>query len=98
MNDFIHAIDGFNTFQVWYTDTDSLYINEESYYKLQGLGYVGNELGQGKNDNKGGAFISMAIFAGPKMKYCELTDGSTSISFKGIYKDTITKDMFLQIL
>jgi len=101
MNDIVHAIDGFNTFKIWYTDTDSLYIDQISYLKLQELGYVGDALGQGKNDNKSGGVINYAIFAGPKMKYCEIVSPSgeteISVSFKGIQRGTemLSRDVFL---
>ncbi len=87
MNDFIHAIDGFKQFKVWYTDTDSLYIDEDSYYKLMSMGFVGESLGQGKNDN-GQSKIVKAYFVGPKQKYSLLEDQcgalEHSISFKGV--------------
>lgn len=102
MNEYIHAIDGFNQFKVWYTDTDSIYIDEDSYYKLMSLGYVGDALGQGKNDN-GNNIIIKAYFAGPKQKYCILQNQmtgqlSTSISFKGVASSNITEDDFIQIM
>ena len=50
MNNFIHAIDGFKTQQVYYTDTDSLFISGEALKKLDQAGYCGKKLGQGKND------------------------------------------------
>ena len=53
MNEFVQKIDGFNQFKVWYTDTDSLYIQQDAYKELDKLGFVGTELGQGKNDYKG---------------------------------------------
>lgn len=50
MNNFIHAINGFKELKVYYTDTDSLYISGESVSLLEKAGYVGSNLGQGKND------------------------------------------------
>ena len=69
MNTFIHAIDGFYTNDVYYTDTDSLYIENEHWDKLDKAGLVGKNLLQGKNDYKdGGNFYG--LFLAPKIKYC----------------------------
>ena len=50
MNKFIHAINGFYTNDVYYTDTDSLYIENKHWDKLDKAGLVGKGLLQGKND------------------------------------------------
>ena len=50
MNNFIHAIDGFKQPKVYYSDTDSLFIEQDSLNKLKQLGYYGKNFGQGKND------------------------------------------------
>lgn len=50
MNNFIHAINGFNQWKVYYTDTDSLFIPQSSYEILKQKGFVGNDNFQGKND------------------------------------------------
>ena len=50
MNNFIHAIDGFNNFRVYYTDTDSIYIKRKYLELLDKSGYIGKLNGQGKND------------------------------------------------
>ena len=50
LNNFIHAIDGFYTNDVFYTDTDSLYIGNKHWDKLYKAGLVGKNLLQGKND------------------------------------------------
>ena len=50
LNNFIHAIDGFYTNDVYYTDTDSLYIESKHWDKLDKAGLVGKNLLQGKND------------------------------------------------
>ena len=69
MNNFIHAINGFYTNDVYYTDTDSLYIENKHWDKLEKAGLVGKNLLQGKNDYKdGGIFYS--LFLAPKIKYC----------------------------
>ena len=69
MNNFIHAINGFYTNDVYYTDTDSLYIENKHWDKLDRAGLVGKGLLQGKNDYKDGG-IFYALFLAPKIKYC----------------------------
>ena len=69
MNNFIHAIDGFYTNDVYYTDTDSLYIENKHWEKLEKAGLVGKNLLQGKNDYKDGG-IFYGLFLAPKIKYC----------------------------
>lgn len=61
----VEAIDGFNTLAVYYTDTDSLYISVEDLNKLDALGYVGGDFGQGKSETSPHT-IKKAIFLGPK--------------------------------
>ena len=69
MNNFIHAISGFYTYDVHYTDTDSLYMENKQWDKLDKAGLVGKGLYQGKNDYKeGGTFYG--LFLAPKIKYC----------------------------
>ena len=69
MNNFIHAIDGFYTNYVYYTDTDSLYIENKHWEKLEKAGLVGKNLLQGKNYYKDGG-IFYGLFLAPKIKYC----------------------------
>ena len=69
MNNFIHAIGGFYTNDVYYTDTDSLYIENKHWDKLDKAGLVGKNLLQGKNDYKDGC-IFYGLFLAPKIKYC----------------------------
>ena len=69
MNNFIHAINGFYTNDVYYTDTDSLYIENKHWDKLSEAGLVGKNLRQGKNDYKDGG-IFYGLFLAPKIKYC----------------------------
>ena len=62
MNNFIHAIDGFHTNDVYYTDTDSLYIENKHWEKLDKAGLFGKNLLQGKNDYKsGGVFYGLFL-------------------------------------
>ena len=69
MNNFIHAINGFYTNDVYYTDTDSLYIENKHWDKLDKAGLVGNNLLQGKTDYKDGG-IFYGLFLAPKIKFC----------------------------
>ena len=65
MNNFIHAINGFYTKDVYYGDTDSVYIENKHWDKLDKAGLVGKNLVQGKNDSKvGGIFYT--LFLAPK--------------------------------
>ena len=69
MNNFIHAIGGFYTNDIYYTDTDAIYIESKHWNKLDKAGLVGKELLQGKNDYKdGGKFYG--LFLAAKIKYC----------------------------
>ena len=55
MNDFMHAIDGFFTNDVYYGDTDSLYIKNNYWDKLNACRLIGKNRLQGKNVYKEGA-------------------------------------------
>ena len=48
MNNFIHAINGFYTNDVYYTDTDSLYIENIYWDNLDKAGLAGKDLLQAK--------------------------------------------------
>ena len=69
MNNFTHLFNGFYTNDVYYTDTDSLYIENKHWEKLDKAGLVGKGLLQGKNDYKDGG-IFYGLFLAPKKKYC----------------------------
>ena len=69
MNNFIQANDRFYTNEVYYTDTDSLYIENKHWDKVDEAGLVGKILLQGKNDYKDGG-IFHGLFLAPKIKYC----------------------------
>ena len=69
MNNFVEVVDRFKTNNVFYQDTDSLYIGTKHWDILNEAGFVGSILGQGKNDyNDGGIFFG--LFLAPKTKYC----------------------------
>ena len=67
MNNFLYAIAGFYKNDVYYTDTDSLYIESKLWEKLNNAGLVGKKLLQGKNDCKDGG-IFYALFLAPNIK------------------------------
>ena len=52
MNNFKQAIDGFYSNDVYYTDTDSLYIENKNWDKLDKAGLVGKNRLQCENDYK----------------------------------------------
>ena len=67
MNNFEQAIIGFYTYDVYYTDTDSLYIKNNHLNKLNEAGLVVENRLQGRNDYKDGG-IWYALFLAPKIK------------------------------
>ena len=68
MNKFIREIIGFYRNNIYYTDTDSLYIEKKYRNVLDKANLVGEELCQGKNDYKSrGVFYG--LFLAPKIKY-----------------------------
>ena len=86
MNNIIHAIDGFYSNDVYYTDTDSSYIDYKHWAKLDKDGLSGKNRLQGKNDYKEGG-IWYGLFLAPKLKFC-LTKNNFGIiaehkTFKG---------------
>ena len=86
MNNFIHAIDGFYSNDVYYTDTDSLYIENKHWDKLKEKNLVDKNLLQGKNDyGDGGIFYG--LFLAPKIKYCSTINKFCIIDEKNASKD-----------
>ena len=73
MNKFIIEINFFYENNIYYTDTDSLYIEKKYWDVLDKANLVGEDLCQGKNDNKTGG-IFYGLFLGAKIKYCLLID------------------------
>ena len=86
MNKFIGEINGFYENNIYYTDTDSLYIEKKYWDVLDKANLVGDELCQGKNDYKTGG-IFYALYLAPKIKYCLTIDNYGIIqehkTFKG---------------
>ena len=69
MNNFIKAFDGFFGNDVHYSDTDSVYIENNYWNEVDGAGLVVKNLLQSKNDNKDGG-IFYGVFLAPKLRYC----------------------------
>ena len=69
MNNFIHAIDGFYTDEVFYTNTDSLYIENKHWEEVDIAGLVGEKLIQSRNNYKDGG-IWYGLFLADKTKNC----------------------------
>ena len=58
-NKFIREINGFFEDNIYYTDTDSLYIEKKFWDVLDKANLVGDELSQGKNDYKTSCFFTV---------------------------------------
>ena len=69
LNKFIHAIIGFYTNDVYYTDTDSFYIENKHWDKVDKTELVGKNRLHGKDDYKEGG-IWYGLVLSPKIKYC----------------------------
>ena len=100
MNNFIHSIDGFRKPYIYYTDTDSIYISSELFDKLDRDGFVGDELGKGKNDYGNGGII-YGLFLAPKIKYCLVLDDDYMLkekkTFKGYTKDKMRVEDYIKL-
>ena len=86
MNNFIHAIDGFFTNDVYYTDTDRLFIEGKHWENLDKGGLVGKTLIQGKNEYGDGGFF-YGLFLAPKTKYCLIVNNYGIKDEKNASKD-----------
>ena len=69
MNKFIRETNGFYKSNIYYTDTDSLYIENNYWDVLDKANLVGEQVCQGKNDYKTGG-IFYGLYLAPKIKYC----------------------------
>ena len=67
MNNFIHAIDGLYTSDVYYEDADSMYIENKHWHNLEKTGLVGKNRLQGRVDYKDGG-LWYGLFLAPKIK------------------------------
>ena len=73
MNKVIREINGFYENNVFYTDTDGLYIEKKYWDVFDKANLLGDNLGQGKNDYKTGG-IFYGLYLAPKIKYCLTID------------------------
>ena len=73
INNFLREVYGLKNNNVYYTDTDSLYIEKKNWDVLNKAELVGENLCQGKNDLKNGG-IFYGLFLAPKIKYCLTID------------------------
>ncbi|ESP02093.1 hypothetical protein LOTGIDRAFT_157242 [Lottia gigantea] len=101
MNNFIHVIDGFYKPEIYYTDTDSLYISSSNWDKLNEAGLVSeNEYSKGKNDYGDGGII-FGLYLAPKVKYNIIltSDGvlKEKKTFKGYSKDKIGVEDYIRL-
>ena len=85
MNYVIEEIGGFYKNNIYYTDTDSLYIHKKNWSNLVEKGFVGKPLGLGKN-GYGNSGIFYAWFLAPKIKYCLVIDDFGIILAKRTFK------------
>ena len=70
---FIRETNKFYKNNIYYTDTDSLYIEKKNWDVLDKANLVGREFFQGKIDYEtGGNFYG--LFLAPKIKYCLTID------------------------
>ena len=84
MNQYIYALNGFFKHEIEYMDTDSMYIRVNKYGLLEEKGYIGDELGQCKNDYGEGVVIVKFRCIGKKMKLCWLNNDEIKTTFKGL--------------
>ena len=84
-NNVIKQIGGFYKNSIYYTKTDSLYINKKNWSDLVHSGFVGKFHQIGKNDycNLG---IFYSWFLAPKIKYCLVIDDFGVVSAKRTFK------------
>ena len=67
MNDFVREIRGFYSNNIYYTDTDSLYIEKKHWDVLDKAKLVGEDLCEGKNDYKSGGILEGLLQAPKKI-------------------------------
>ncbi|ESP01415.1 hypothetical protein LOTGIDRAFT_157596 [Lottia gigantea] len=101
MNNFIHVINGFYKPEIYYTDTDSLYISSKNWKKLNRAGLVSEkDYCKGKNDYGDGGII-FGLYLAPKVKYNIVltSDGvlKEKKTFKGYSNDKISVEDYVQL-
>ena len=74
MNNFLREINDFETNNVYYTYTNSLFFEKKHWAVLDEATLVGENIRHSKNDYKiGGIFY--ALFLAPEIKFCLAIDG-----------------------
>ena len=68
-NNFLHAINGFCTNDVYYGDTDSVYIENKHWHNLDKAGLVVKNLLKGKIDYKDGGFLWIVLSSKNKILF-----------------------------
>ncbi|ESO87226.1 hypothetical protein LOTGIDRAFT_154729 [Lottia gigantea] len=101
MNNFIYVIDGFYKPEIYYTDTDILYISPSNWDKLNEAGLVSeNDYCKGKNDYDDGGII-YGLYLAPKVKYNIIltSDGilKEKKTFKGYSNDKIAVEDHIRL-
>lgn len=102
MNDVILEIDGFRKPVIYYTDCDSIYIEEKYVEILRNKGYLHDtELGKLSNDLDDDAKIFFGLFLAPKIKLVYALDNRgyivTKKTFKGYQKDILKSNEFIKM-
>ncbi|ESO94420.1 hypothetical protein LOTGIDRAFT_175418 [Lottia gigantea] len=91
MNNFIHVINGFYKPEIYYTDTDSLYISSNNWKKLNRADLVSEkDYCKGKNDYGEGGII-FGLYLAPKVKY------NIVLTSDGVLKEKKTFKVILMI-
>ncbi|ESO99448.1 hypothetical protein LOTGIDRAFT_158533 [Lottia gigantea] len=86
MNNFIHVINGFYKPEIYYTDTDSLYITSNNWKKLNRAGLVSEkDYCKGKNDYGDGGII-FGLYLAPKVKYNIVLSSDGALKEKKMFK------------
>ena len=73
MNKIITEINGFYNNNIYYTGTDSLYIEKKYWDVFDKANLIGKDLCQGRNDYESGG-IFYGFYVAPKIKYCLTID------------------------
>lgn len=102
MNDVILEIDGFKKPVIYYTDCDSIYVEEECVEILKDKGFLHNtELGKLSNDFDDDAKIFHGLFLAPKVKLCYALNNKGEIitkqTFKGYQRDILRPSEFIKM-
>lgn len=69
---------------VYYSDTDSIYLTNSGLYESKLNEIMGDDLNQFKNDYGNNRFITKAVFLSPKRTLMKFNDGSHKLKFLGL--------------